>query len=313
MVPIVVRMLVEDFEKDADGNAILDDDGNRQPIYAADGSDKDGVEDRTDPRWFEGRQAITEEFIDVLPSVNMTLEVFEGFEAYVGWAKVLARPNINDLNINADCTFLDYPKARTFSYANTCDEGNPDLDPYRATQYEVALTWYPDETSIVSGSYFVKDITSYIFGKEWHEDVDFFTFLPGFLKNTGMKANYTYTTADNVDDINPLTGELLPLKGQSEGAYNVEGFYEDEQWSVKLTYNYRDEYYSHVFADFPVFVEGAGYLDGKITYRYNDNLKFYVDGRNLAKEAKTEIAGVGRVNDLQWSGRIFSVGFTYKM
>ncbi|WP_440903422.1 TonB-dependent receptor [Catenovulum sp. SX2] len=336
-----VRVLVEEFEQNADGTPKLDADGNR--IHPEGSEDADGMEDRTDSRWVNGRGIIKEDFIDVLPSVNLTLQILDGFEAYLGAAKVMARPQITDLNISGTCTIHDYPKAVTFQTANTCDVGNPDLDPYRANQYEFALTWYPDETSIVSGAYFVKDITSYIFGKEWHEDIDFFndgrkwdvrqqtnkqgittkgielqastffTFLPGFLKNTGAKANYTYITASNVEDINPLTGELLPLRGQSENSYNVEGFYEDEQWSIKLTYNYRDEYYAKVFNDTPVFIEGAGYLDGKITYRFNDNLKFYVDGRNLGKVAQVEHAGVGRINDLQWSGRVFSVGFTYKM
>ncbi len=338
-----IRVLVESFEEDVNGDPVLDENGDRIPVYGAAGEDLGGVEDRTDPRWYEGRLAITEDFIDVLPSLNLTLEMFEGFEAYVGIAKVMARPNINDLNISGSCTIHDYPLARTLSYVNTCDSGNPDLDPYRANQYEAALTWYPDETSIISGAYFVKDITSYVFGKEWHEDVDFFndgriwdvrqqtnkqgittkgfelqastffTFLPGFLENTGAKANFTHITADNVDDFNPLTGEQMPLRGQSENSYNLEGFYEDEQWSIKLAYNYREDYYSRVFAGLPVFVDGAGYLDGKITYRYNDNLKFYIDGRNLDKQAKVETSGVGRINDLQWSGRIFSAGFTYKM
>ncbi|MCU4676543.1 TonB-dependent receptor [Catenovulum sp. 2E275] len=338
-----IRVLVEQFEKNDDGTPVLDDNGNRIPIKGPNGENLGGEEDRTDDRWFEGRQAITEEFIDVLPSLNMTLEMFDGFQAYLGIAKVMARPQINDLNINADCTIHDYPLAGNLAYVNTCRAGNPDLDPYRANQYEVALTWYPDETSILSAAYFVKDITSYVFGAEVHEDVDFFndgrvwdvtqqtnkqgittkgvelqastffTFLPGFLQNTGAKANYTYITADNVDDFNPLTGEQMPLKGQSENSYNLEGFYEDEDWSIKLTYNYRDEYYARVFDGLPVFVDAAGYIDGKITYRYSDNLKFYVDGRNLGKEAKVENSGTGRINDVQWSGRLFSIGVTYKM
>jgi iron complex outermembrane receptor protein len=318
-----------------------DEAGN--PIYGPNGEDLDGVEDPNDPRAFDGRQTIEEDFIDVLPSLNLTLEVIEGLEAYVGVAKVMARPQINDLNINADCVLRDFPLAEAQQIPNTCNAGNPDLDPYRATQGEVALTWYPDDVSILSGAYFVKNITSYIFGAETQQDVDFFNdgrlwdvrqqvnkegittkgielqastffdFLPGAFSNTGARANYTYITADNVDDFNPLTGERMPLRGQSEHSYNLEGFYEDENWSIKLAYNYRDEYYARVFDGLPVFVEAGGYIDGKITYTYDDNLKFYVDGRNLGKETKVETSGVGRINDLQWSGRVFSAGFTYRM
>ncbi|ROQ19675.1 TonB-dependent receptor [Marinimicrobium koreense] len=326
-----IRVLVE--QTDEDGN----------PIYGPNGEDLAGVEDPDDPRAFEGRQTVEEDFVDVLPSLNLTLEMIEGLEAYLGVAKVMARPQINDLNINADCTLRDYPLARDQMIPNTCTAGNPDLDPYRATQGEVALTWYPNESSILSGAYFVKDITSYIFGAETQQDVDFFNdgtlwdvrqqvnkegittkgfefqastffdFLPEPFNNTGAKANYTYITADNVDDFNPLTGEQMPLRGQSENSYNLEAFYEDDTWSLKLAYNYRDEYYSRVFDGLPVFVDASGYIDGKITYTYDENLKFYVDARNLGKEVKLETSGVGRTNDLQWSGRMFSAGFTYRM
>ncbi|UZJ44957.1 TonB-dependent receptor [Marinimicrobium sp. C6131] len=326
-----IRVLVE--QTDEDGN----------PIYGPNGEDLAGVEDPDDPRAFEGRRTVEEDFVDVLPSLNLTLEMIEGLEAYLGVAKVMARPQINDLNINADCTLRDYPLARDQMTPNTCTAGNPDLDPYRATQGELALTWYPNDSSILSGAYFVKDITSYIFGAETQQDVDFFNdgtlwdvrqqvnkegittkgfelqastffdFLPEPFNNTGAKANYTYITADNVDDFNPLTGEQMPLRGQSENSYNLEAFYEDDTWSLKLAYNYRDEYYARVFDGLPVFVDASGYIDGKITYTYDDNLKFYVDARNLGKEVKLETSGVGRTNDLQWSGRMFSAGFTYRM
>lgn len=326
-----IRVLVE--QTDEDGN----------PIYGPNGEDLAGVEDPDDPRAFEGRQTVEEDFVDVLPSLNLTLEMIEGLEAYLGVAKVMARPQINDLNINADCTLRDYPLAESQMTPNTCTAGNPDLDPYRATQGEVALTWYPNDSSILSGAYFVKDITSYIFGAETQQDVDFFNdgtlwdvrqqvnkegittkgfefqastffdFLPEPFNNTGAKANYTYITAENVDDFNPLTGEQMPLRGQSENSYNLEAFYEDDNWSLKLAYNYRDEFYSRVFDGLPVFVDASGYIDGKITYTHSDNLKFYVDARNLGKEVKLETSGVGRTNDLQWSGRMFSAGFTYRM
>ncbi|WP_341939461.1 TonB-dependent receptor [Marinimicrobium sp. C2-29] len=318
-----------------------DEDGN--PIYGPNGEDLGGVEDPDDPRAFEGRRTVEEDFVDVLPSLNLTLEITEGLEAYFGAAKVMARPQINDLNINADCVLRDFPLAESLQIPNTCTAGNPDLEPYRATQGEVALTWYPNDGSIVSGAYFVKDITSYIFGAETQQDVDFFNdgtlwdvrqqvnkegimtkgielqastffdFLPGLFANTGAKANYTYITAEDVDDFNPLTGEQMPLRGQSENSYNLEAFYEDNNWSAKIAYNYRDEFYSRVFDGLPVFVESSGYIDGKISYTLNDSLKFYVDARNLGKEVKLETSGVGRTNDLQWSGRTFSLGFTYKM
>ena len=112
-----------------------------------------------------------------------------------------------------------------------------------------------------------------------------------------------------------LTGAELPFPNQSENSYNLTGYYEDDVYSFKVSYNYRSEYLANAAdrSGNPSFIDDAGYMDAKFTYQASPNLKFYVDGRNLTKEVKLQNAGSGRLSDLQWSGREFSVGFTYKM
>src|SRR3546814_12953003 len=40
--------------------------------------------------------------------------------------------------------------------------GDPNLDPYRANQYDLSIEWYPDRETIVALAAFYKDIQSYI-------------------------------------------------------------------------------------------------------------------------------------------------------
>src|SRR3546814_11790921 len=40
--------------------------------------------------------------------------------------------------------------------------GDPNLDPYRANQYDLSIEWYPDHETIVALAAFYKDIQSYI-------------------------------------------------------------------------------------------------------------------------------------------------------
>ena len=89
--------------------------------------------------------------------------------------------------------------------------------------------------------------------------------------------------------------------------------------SVKFAYNYRDSYLQAP-ADRggnPVYVDDAGFLDAKVVYRPQDgmleNFKFHFDVRNLLKEGNIYVNGPGRISDIRYSGREFSVGFTYKM
>jgi iron complex outermembrane receptor protein len=44
----------------------------------------------------------------------------------------------------------------------TASIGNPYLNPYRATNYDLSLEWYPGKGSLLSGAIFYRDVKSYI-------------------------------------------------------------------------------------------------------------------------------------------------------
>lgn len=330
------RIIVD--QVDEEGNVLVDEET---------GLDLAGVEDPDHPDTFAGRRTLSREYSDFLPSINMNLELIpDELVLYFGMAKVMARPRTSDLNINASCTVYTNRQSQIDQLPNVCSAGNPELDPYRATQNDLALTWYPNEDSIISAAYFTKDITSWIINAETRENVDFFgdgrlwdvrqkingrgvktkgielqastvfTMLPYPFNGLGGSANYTHMTADNVGLFNELTGEELPFPSQSEDSYNVTAFWEGEALSFRLAYNYRDEYLANPsdLSGNPVFVEDAGYLDAKMSYTLpNTNLRFFVDGRNLLEQAKVATAGEHRLSDLRYSGREFALGVSYKM
>lgn len=311
------------------------------------GIDLGGIEDPFHPDAYLGRKTVVEEYGDTLPSINLNVGLIpEELVLYMGAAKVLAHPKTADLNVNAVCTIYRTRLAEQEGEPrDNCNAGNPALDPYMANQWEVALNWYPNEVSIVSGSYFVKDINSWIIDAETRFDIDFFgdgrffdvrqkvngsgvkntgielqastvfSFLPAPFNGLGGAINYTNLQSSNVGLFNQLTGEELPFPSMSENAYNLTAFYEDEHWSFRVAYNYRDEYLarSQDRSGNPVFVEKAGYMDAKLVYTFENGLKVYIDGRNLLSEVKVENAGPGRLSDLRWSGREYSIGFSYKM
>ena len=262
----------------------------------------------------------------------------------MGAAKVMSRPKTTDLNVNADCTIYKTRRSVEDDIHDYCTAGNPALNPYRANQFDISLNWYPDENSVISGAYFIKDITSWIIDAETRFDVDFFgdgrlfdvrqkingsgvttkgielqastvfTWLPAPFDGFGGSVNYTRMSADDVGLFNQLNGEELPFPSQSENSYNLTAFYETDMWSVRLAYNYRDEYLASPAdrSGNPVFVDDSGYLDAKIVYNVTENLRLYADGRNLTGEVKTYTAGPHRLSDLQWSGREYAVGVTYQ-
>ncbi len=328
------RIIVDQL--DEDGNVLVDE---------VTGEPLPGVEDTDHPDTFNGRKTVEEEYSDFLPSLNLNLAIIEDeLVLYMGTAKVMSRPKITDLNVNASCTIYRTSRNELDDLRDYCTAGNPALQPYRANQFDVALNWYPDENSIISGAYFVKDITSWVINAETRFDVDFFndgrtfdvrqkingsgvttkgvelqastifTWLPEPFNGLGGAINYTRMSADDVGLFNSLTGKELPFPSQSENSYNLTAFYETDDWSFRMAYNYRDEYLVAASdrSGNPVFVEDSGYLDAKFIYNITENFRAYVDGRNLTGEVKAYTAGPRRLSDLQWSGREYSVGVIYQ-
>lgn len=302
---------------------------------------------------FDARDTSKGAYDDLLPSLNLNLEVIpEVLNFYAGASKTMARPAITTLNINAACkryaTFRSRQPGSTLT--NTCKAGNPDIAPYRATQMDIAVMWYPNEDSLVSAAYFTKELTSYLGPDIVSYDNDFFagganggvlydvtqpdningvttkgvelqgrtmfTMLPEPFSNMGVDANYTWMTAEDVPYVSQLDSVTLSLLGQSGDTFNLTGFYEDDNWSARLAYNYRSTYLA-LAADRggnPVYVEDAGHLDAKVSYVFGDSgFTVFADARNLLSAVKLETAGEGRLSDLQWAGRTFALGFTYKM
>jgi iron complex outermembrane receptor protein len=150
------------------------------------------------------------------------LEANQDLLVRLGVAKVMARPALGDLtpggNVNVG--------SRTVSF------GNPLLDPFRATNYDLGAEWYFKDEALIGLGLFYKDIKSFsvretrglpfsetglplellggldpatafevtrnINGEGgWIRGLEFqyqqpFTFLPGAFSNFGFIGNYTY-------------------------------------------------------------------------------------------------------------------------
>tara|TARA_A200000159_G_scaffold83186_2_gene76944 strand:- start:16042 stop:18978 length:2937 start_codon:yes stop_codon:yes gene_type:complete len=331
---------------DTTGNAIV-----QVQVDVVDGDpDQGNMIDPDHPEAFNDQTTLSNDYNELLPSVNVNFGLIpDELILYFGAAKVMAHPKAKDLNISASCTLRLDALSQQEGRPNTCTAGNPRLQPYVAKQLDVALNWYPNEDSMLSGAYFTKKMDSWIldaietFDQDFFGDGNlydvrqkingsgvttngielagstFFSMLPAPFNNMGINANYTYMTSEDVGLFNQLTGEELDFPSQSQNSYNITWFYETPQVSVKFAYNYRDSYLQAP-ADRggnPVYVDDAGFLDAKVVYRPQDgmleNFKFHFDVRNLLKEGNIYVNGPGRISDIRYSGREFSVGFTYKI
>lgn len=106
--------------------------------------------------------------------------------------------------------------------------------------------------------------------------------------DTGFGVNVNYTMVDATTEYDNFNlGAQEPLLGISDSA-NFIGFWENEDWSVKLAYNWRDQYINGTVwgngYQQPVYVEEYGQYDANVSYNFNDRLTFSLEAINITDE-----------------------------
>jgi TonB-dependent receptor len=110
-------------------------------------------------------------------------------------------------------------------------------------------------------------------------------FMPYPFKNMGIDVNYTYTDSSLLQLTR--TGYPVGLQDFSKNSYNAEIYYDDDKFSARLAYNYRDDYYDNLTqANAAQFQKPFASLDGKVTYKINKKWDVSLQATNITNEAK---------------------------
>jgi TonB-dependent receptor len=112
--------------------------------------------------------------------------------------------------------------------------------------------------------------------------------LQHFFWDTGFGVNVNYTLVEattGYDNFN--LGAQEPLEGISDSA-NFIGFWENDSWSIKAAYNWRDEYlngtqFGNNYQQ-PLYVEEYGQWDVNVSWNATDRLSFSLEGINVTDE-----------------------------
>ncbi|QDP02153.1 TonB-dependent receptor [Thalassotalea sp. PS06] len=247
---------------------------------------------QTSDTWILG-VSTKNDYSETLPSLNVTYEVIPDLLIRGAWAKVMSLPNYQDLK-------------NTFSFNDTTftgSAGNPFLEPWRATQWEIGAEWYFDEASLLSATYFSKDIEQFLFSSSQMESIPGYDqefnisrrrnggdaelsgielqFQTEFGLGFGMIANYTYTDSEVTND-QGVSGLALP--GNSEDMWNVTGYWENDMFSARVMANHRGGFFNGVRIGADSQTEEFTSVDVAFSYDVTENLKLSVQGINLTGE-----------------------------
>ncbi|MEM7359036.1 MAG: TonB-dependent receptor [Pseudomonadota bacterium] len=95
-------------------------------------------------------------YSEFLPAIDFQLQTTENTVARFSYGRTLARPDLNALRPS-----LSIADTRPFGPFNAV-QGNPDLEPYLADNFDLAFEYYYGDDSFAAINYFRKDIENYI-------------------------------------------------------------------------------------------------------------------------------------------------------
>lgn len=112
-------------------------------------------------------------------------------------------------------------------------------------------------------------------------------FLPGILRHLGGAANYTYIDVGGSD----AAGNPLTLPSVARHTINLVGYYEQELFGVRLTWNRRGGYdlaAGNSFVGDARTVKARGQLDASASLNFSEHLTLSVDAFNLTDATRAE-------------------------
>ena len=241
-------------------------------------------------------------YTEVLPNLNLSYDLADDLQLRFAAARVISRPDPQALGVREN--FFENTRAGT--------RGNPALSPITANQFDVSLEWYFAEGSLLAGTLFHKDISGNLVSSTTQEDridlqtgntigIEFSTPQNGqdatvqglellyqqpFLSNFGAVFNYTFTNADTSQQRDPVgTAGSGIVVGASDHALNLTGYYENERFDARLSYNYRSEYLNEAaYFGSEIWTDAYGQLDFSASFDISEFAELTFDAINMLDE-----------------------------
>jgi len=263
---------------------------------------------------------VSRTYTDVLPSLNVVFGLTDKVVLRGAVSRAMARNTFQDLSANITIN----------ATTGSASAGNPFLDPISADQFELGAEWYFADASLVSATYFWKSLDTFIFKRTATEVIDGQTLDVTRPYNSddgadiqgvelqwqqalglgfGTVVNYTLTDAS----VDPVLGQpKLKLQGNSEHQANVSGYFENEQFSVRLSYNYRSDAFGTLTMGSQIVTDAYKQLDATASWNLTDDAALYFTAVNLTNEVIYQRTDDGIPVGFYENGPRYSIGARVK-
>ena len=266
-------------------------------------------------------------YTDILPSANVVLDITEQQKVRFSASRVVARQPLFDLGrgLQLDFTRVEDPLSpdfNRFQFTNGSG-GNPNLDPFRANQFDISWEYYFGSQGLFAVTAYWKEVDSFITSETTPELVADQTIdgssigsvtrpvngeggrIRGFEVAAqyafdwggGFNANYTFS-----DSTSPIVNDFdtgLPIPGVAKHAYNAQVYYDNELFEARVSYSWRGKYFNNNFgfADssdpdgtltLGRYARSYGQLDAQAVVHLTENFDLTAEVVNLLKNEQSE-------------------------
>lgn len=246
-----------------------------------------------------------------LPGIHLRHELKENLILRASYNRSYGKPDLDDLIRGRQVT----PET------NTIADGNPDLEPSLANNFDAQLEYYTDRGGLYSVGFFYKDIKGFYYDATTNETIDedgvptvysvtkpqnalgaenygveliarqSLFFLPKPFDGFSVDVSATFTESDG--KYPGRLAEKLPTYGFSDYIFNSSLEYAIGRFKAKISYTYRSEYLEGLDVDYTFDdIYGASEnVDLETSYEVSDKLKVFMNIDNLTERPQISYQG----------------------
>ncbi len=266
---------------------------------------------------------------NVLPSLNLRLEVAPGVLMRASRAHTMSRPEYAQ---------LAQPIGGFSDVNKTASGGNPNLKPITSNNSDVSLSWFFAPRGYVQFGVFEQRLNNYVKagGSTDVELTNPTSLITDIYKVTsfqgktatingaefgmaipigggfGVEANATWLQGEDEDG--------APMVQVSNKTFNLKGYYENDKLTVTAAYNFRSKY-PYLFSTNALtgtsvsnWSDSQDSLSASVSYKFNKNLSLSLDGNNLLNPTYYYYQTTENIPSVGWfkNGRQFYLNLRMK-
>jgi iron complex outermembrane recepter protein len=281
-----------------------------------------------------GEETINRDDGELLPSANLRLNLSDEWVLRAAYGKTMTNLDFAKLagGVSVGRTRAGDVLAKEYNVSPDLlvavsgrQNGNPFLEPWRSSNYDLAAEWYFAPSALISVGLFKIDIDAFIekgvvmkalpdidgvVRREVPVDTEVngkggtidgvelnyqqaYDFLPGIWSGLGASLNYTYAPSDSANK--DVLGQTLPIQDNSEHSGNAVLWYEKDGLQLRLAANYRSDRLDSLAVPLgkgvvPIWTDSTLYVDASASYDIWPQTSVYLSVSNLTGEFENNYA-----------------------